>query len=305
MTGDRPTVAVLMGGSSAEREVSLRSGKAVVEALTRRGYPCQGIDAGRDLPARLSAERPGVVFIALHGRGGEDGTVQGMLEYLGIPYTGSGVLASALAMDKERAKQLFEARSIPTPPCMVVGPRDDVAPSMIPFGFPLVVKPVDEGSTIGVSVVHQTVELGPSVEAARRHSTRVMLERFVPGREVTVGLMGTWAFPAVEIITEGEIYDFQAKYESSATRYVVPASLPLDLADRLAALAREASRTLGCRGALRADFRIDDGGCPWLLEINTIPGLTSKSLLPMAAGAAGMSFDDLVEEMLRMALEGR
>jgi D-alanine-D-alanine ligase len=294
-----------MGGSSAEREVSLRSGKAVMEALERRGYPCRALDADRTLPELLGNPRPDVAFIALHGRGGEDGTVQGVLEYLGIPYTGSGVLASALAMDKERSKQLFESRGITTPPFVVVGRKDDVAPAMLPFGFPLVVKPVDEGSTIGVSVVHQTVELAPSLEAARRHSARVMLEQFVPGREITVSLMGSWAFPAVEIIPEGEIYDYQSKYESSITRYVVPAPMSIDQSDRLASIAREAVRTLGCRGAVRADFRIDADDKPWLLEVNTIPGLTDKSLLPMAAAAAGMPFDDLVEEMLKMGLEGR
>ncbi len=305
-TGSRAAaVAVLMGGWSGEREVSLATGRAVLDALKRLGYRCWCVDVGRDLAAVLKRRRPDLAFIALHGRGGEDGTVQGLLETMGIAYTGSGVLASALAMDKKCSKWLFERHGLPTPPWRLARAGEQVGAGDLPFGFPAVVKPSGEGSTIGVSIVREAAALPAALKEAGGHGGEIIIERYIPGAELTVAVLGRQALPAVEIIPAEGFYDYQAKYQSSATRYETPARLSPDMAARLGDLAVRAVDVLGCRGAPRCDFRVDPEGAPFLLEVNTIPGMTDHSLLPKAALAAGLSYDELVERIVREAGEAQ
>jgi D-alanine-D-alanine ligase len=294
-------VGVIMGGRSAEREVSLRTGAAVLAALNRLGRRAVGIDAGRDLPQVLARRKVGVAFLALHGRGGEDGTVQGLLECLGIPYTGSGVLASALAMNKTQTKWVFRAHALPTPDFEVLtGGRRQAWP-LERLEPPVVVKPVCEGSTVGMSVVRTRRALAKALAAALRYDPEVLVEAFVPGRDLTVGVLGDTVFPAVEMRPRGGFYSYKAKYTAGATEYLVPAPLTARQASRTGDLALAAYRALGCRGASRIDFRLDERGRPQLLEVNTIPGMTETSLLPKGAGAAGIGFDELVARILAAA----
>jgi D-alanine-D-alanine ligase len=293
-------VGVLMGGLSAERDVSLATGRAVVDALRRKGYRAASLDAGRDVAAQLGRRRVEIAFIALHGKGGEDGAIQGLLETAGIPYTGSGVLSSALAMDKKYSKWLFKTHRLPTAPFLVL--RGGVPegrrwpfPGLRP---PVVVKPTCEGSTIGVRLVKKVKELSPALRAAFRFGREVMVEQYIPGRELTVGVLGEEALPVIEVVAPKGFYDYRAKYRSTSTRYLVPAPLESRLASRLQAMALAAHGALGCSGATRVDFRLQPDGKPFLLEVNTVPGMTETSLLPKAAQAAGVSFEDLVEWIL-------
>jgi D-alanine-D-alanine ligase len=293
-------IGVLMGGLSAERDVSLATGRAVVKALRRKGYRAASLDVGRDVAARLGRRRVEIAFIALHGKGGEDGAIQGLLESLGIPCTGSGVLSSALAMDKKYSKWLFKVHRLPTAPFLVL--REGVPegrrwpfPGLRP---PVVVKPTCEGSTIGVGLVKKVKELSPALKAAFRCGREVMVEQYIPGRELTVGVLGGEALPVIEVVAPSGFYDYRAKYRSTSTRYLVPAPLESRLARRLQAMALAAHRALGCSGATRVDFRLQPDGKPFLLEVNTVPGMTETSLLPKAAQAAGISFEDLVEWIL-------
>lgn len=289
-------IAVLLGGRSAEREVSLRTGAAVAEALRRPGREVVEVDAGLGLARRLEELRPDAAFIALHGRWGEDGTVQGLLEMLGIPYTGSGVLASALAMDKGMSKVVFRALGVPTPDFQVLGPGAgledlDLAP-------PLVAKPVREGSTIGVAVAREAAQVPAALAEARDHGTEILVEQFVAGREVTLGVLDGEPLPLVEIVPEKGFYDYESKYTPGRTRYLCPAPLEDDLAREAVGAGCAAYRALGCAGAARVDLMIDAAGRPWVLEANTIPGMTPTSLLPKAAAAAGMTFAELAERIL-------
>ncbi len=288
-------VAVLLGGQSAERAVSLRTGAAVAGALTRLGYAVVEIDVGPDLGARLGEVAPDLAVIALHGRWGEDGTVQGLLEVMGIPYSGSGVLASALAMDKGLAKVVLRVRGVPTPDFQVLGPGAPV--DAIEVALPWVAKPLREGSTIGVAVARTPEEAAPAVAVARAHGSEVLVERFVEGREVTLGVVDGEALPLVEIVPDSGFYDYEAKYTPGRTQYLCPAPLPEAEARAATEAGLAAYRALGCAGVARADVMIDRQGRPWVLEVNTIPGLTATSLLPKAAAAAGWSFDDLVARM--------
>jgi D-alanine-D-alanine ligase len=297
----KTVVGVLMGGHSAEREVSLRTGAAILAALRRCGHRAVGIDAGRDLPQQLARRKVGVAFIALHGRGGEDGTVQGLLECLGIPYTGSGVLGSALAMDKKQSKWIFRAHGLPTPDFEVLAAGVRGAWPLERLETPVVVKPVCEGSTVGMSVVRSRGALAKALATAFRYDPEVLVEAFVPGRDLTVGVLGDTALPAVEMRPRGGFYSYRAKYTSGATEYLVPAPLTDRQAARTGELALAAHRALGCRGASRVDFRLDERGRPLLLEVNTIPGMTETSLLPKAASAAGIGFDELVGRILAAA----
>lgn len=292
-------VAVLKGGRSAERQVSLATGAAVAAALRARGYAVAEIDAAGDLAGALAAASPDAVFIALHGRWGEDGTVQGFLEILGIPYTGSGVLASSLAMDKVLSKRVFFATDIPTPEFEVLGPGETAEAARL--GAPLVAKPPREGSTIGVAVARTDAEIPAAVAAARAHSPDVLLERFVRGRELTVGVIDGEPLPVVEIQPEGGFYDFESKYTPGRTRYTCPAALSAEEEKTVREAGRRAYRALGCAGAARVDVLLDERSRPWVLEVNTIPGMTPTSLLPKAAAAAGMDFETLVERILRGA----
>jgi D-alanine-D-alanine ligase len=242
-----------------------------------------------------------VAFIALHGRGGEDGTVQGLLECLGIPYTGSGVLASALAMDKQQSKWIFRAHGLPTPDFEVFS-RETRGPRRLErLAFPVVVKPVCEGSSVGMSVVAARAALAPALAKAFRYDPEAIVEAYVPGRDLTVGVLGDLTFPVVEMRPRGGFYSYRAKYKKGQTEYLVPAPLTARQAERTRELALAAHRALGCRGASRVDFRLDGRGRPLLLEVNTIPGMTETSLLPKAAGAAGIGFDELVARILATA----
>jgi D-alanine-D-alanine ligase len=294
------TVGVLMGGRSAEREVSLRTGAAVLGALRRLGERAVAIDACGDVPRVLARRGVDVAFIALHGRGGEDGTVQGLLECLGIPYTGAGVLASALAMDKKQSKLLFRALGIPTPPFEVFsrGARGVRLQRLAP---PVVVKPTNEGSSVGMTVVRSRAALGRALGRALRYDPEAIVEQYLPGREFTVGVLDETALPAVEVRPRSGLYDYRSKYTAGRTEYLAPAPIGARLAARLGTLAVAAHRALGCRGASRVDFRLDGRGRPAVLEVNTIPGMTETSLLPKSAAAAGIGFDELVARILRGA----
>jgi len=309
-------VAVLKGGRSLEREVSLRSGANVEAALRRLGHEVTGVDVDQHLVRTLRAERPDAAFLALHGKGGEDGTVQEVLEILGVPYTGSGVRASERAMDKVVAKATFEAAGLPTPPSFAfsedafreLGAADTLGEIRERLGLPLVVKPAKQGSALGVSVAHEPGEIPHALMSALSYDDRVLLERFVPGREIAVSVLGTEepeALPAVEARPRGrDFYDFEARYTPGLTDFVAPAPLEPDQADTAARLALECYAELGCRGFGRVDMILDDEGWFWVLELNTIPGLTDTSLMPKAAEAAGMDFDELIARVLAQAALG-
>lgn len=300
MTADRfGKVAVLLGGRSAEREVSLKSGAAVLEALLRSGVDAHPFDpASRDLAELSAFDR---VFIALHGRYGEDGTIQGALELLGIPYTGSGVLASALAMDKWRTKLLWQAAGIPTPRSVLLTADTDFAAVVDELELPLMVKPACEGSSIGMSKVTRAEELAPAFERAARHDTVVIAEAFITGAEYTAAILGEEVLPLIRLETPRTFYDYEAKYIANDTRYICPCGLPPERERALAELALEAFRILGCEGWGRADFMVDGEGRPYFLEMNTAPGMTDHSLVPMAARQAGLSFEALVLRILEQA----
>ena len=286
-----PKVAVLMGGPSAEREVSLSSGHECAKALRQAGYEVVEIDAGRDLPERLAQAAPQVVFNALHGRWGEDGCVQGLLDWLGYAYTHSGVLASALAMDKSRAKQAFRAAGIPVVESLIADAAEVRTRHVMPP--PYVVKPNDEGSSVGVYIVHEAANAPPQLSEAM--PARVMVEAYAPGRELTVAVLGDRALGVTEIVTEGW-YDYDAKYKPGGSRHVIPAGIPQDIADACRDYAVRAHGALGCRGLSRSDFRWDDTrGLAGLviLETNTQPGMTPTSLAPEQAAHAGMDFPAL------------
>jgi D-alanine-D-alanine ligase len=298
-------IAVLMGGLSAEREISLRTGGAVLASLQEAGYTAVGIDAGRDLAARLEAAKAEVAFIALHGRFGEDGTVQGLLEILGIPYTGSGVMASAVAMDKVTTKKILLYHELPTPAFDVFQRGTDKEEFLSRHQhFPLVVKPSREGSTIGVSIVRGAKELRAGLEAALAHDDLVLVEDFIKGLEVTVGVLSGEALPVIQVVPKGGFYDFQAKYTAGQTEYLVPAPLEGALYERLQQVAVAAFRALGCAGAARVDFMVREREF-YCLEVNTIPGMTETSLLPKAAGQIGISFGELVQRILEGAALGK
>jgi D-alanine-D-alanine ligase len=291
-------IVVLMGGLSAEREVSLRTGGAVLRALQGSGLEAVGLDAGRDLPARLADLAPQLAFIALHGRYGEDGTVQGLLELLHIPYTGSGVLASSLAMNKLATKQILLHHGVATPACAVYRGGDDLERFLAAErSYPLVVKPACEGSTIGVSIVRDQVGLRAGLAEALRHDQLVLVEEFIAGAEVTVGVLGVEPLPVIQVVPKGGFYDYQSKYTPGQTEYLLPAPLPAAVTGRLQEAALAACSALGCRGAARVDFMVR-GDELFCLEVNTIPGMTETSLLPKAAGAAGIPFSELVLRIL-------
>ncbi len=295
-------VAVLMGGTSAEREVSLKSGAAVLKALRQRGVDAHGIDVAADALAQLQAGGFDRAFIMLHGRGGEDGTMQGALELLGLPYTGSGVLASAVGMDKWRTKLLWQAAGLPVPDYALLEAGSDFAAVEQQLGLPLFVKPANEGSSVGISKVSKPGELATAYRKAAQHDALVLAERFVGGGEYTVAILGEQVLPVVKIEPSGEFYDYEAKYLSDTTRYLCPCGLPAEKEAEFKALARKAFEVLGCRGWGRIDILLDDSGNPYLLEANTLPGMTDHSLVPMAAKAARIGFDELVWRILELSM---
>ncbi|MFQ6673646.1 MAG: D-alanine--D-alanine ligase [Fidelibacterota bacterium] len=297
-------VAVLMGGNSSERDVSLSTGKAVAEALGRTGmdvFPCpfEG-----NVRAVLPFLRPAdVVFNGLHGGAGENGTVQRILEDAGMKYTGSGPEASALAMDKQRTKLLLKENGFPTPRWLHLetGTHGDVDLESERFTFPVVVKPNDDGSTMGVSIVQEAHELDGAVRLAREFGSEVLIEEFIPGQEITVGILGNKALPVIEIIPVHELYDYACKYTEGLCRYVCPAGLPSELAADISRTAERIAALLGCRHYCRVDFRLNPEEEFFCLEVNTLPGFTGTSLVPKAAMAVGISFDDLVRTIVEYA----
>lgn len=294
-------IAVLMGGLSAEREVSLESGAAVHKALLERGYDAVAIDMGRDLAQVLTKESVEVAFICLHGRFGEDGAVQGLLEVMGIPYTGAGVLASALAMNKIFAKKLFQASGLTVAPYVVA--RQGHEPDLADLGFslPVVVKPSQEGSSVGVTIVRRPEEFRPALEAAYAYDEEILVEQFIKGREIQVGILEERAMGAIEIVPKKEFYDYEAKYTQGMAEHILPAPLPPELYRQVLKAGEEAHSALGCCGYSRVDFLVTKQGECYLLEVNTLPGMTALSLLPEIARGAGIDFTELVERILLSA----
>lgn len=296
-------VVVLYGGNSAEREVSLKSGAAVLAALQRRGVDAVGYDPAEGGLTGLEALTPTRVFIALHGRGGEDGTLQGALELLGIPYTGSGVLASALGMDKQRTKLVWQALGLPTPAALMLGAESEWEAIVAELGLPLIVKPVHEGSTLGISIVETAAALESAYWEAARYDARVMAERFIPGgEEYTVSLLGDRVLPAIRVEVPGGFYDYEAKYLSNETRYHLPCGLAAEQEVALGELCRQAFEAVGGASWGRVDVMRDADGQFWLIEVNTSPGMTDHSLVPQAAAHAGIDFDELVQRILVTSL---
>jgi len=306
-------VAVLKGGGSLERQVSLRSGARVEDALERVGHAVIPIDVGHDLVGRLRAEAPDVAFVAMHGRDGEDGTVQELLEILGIPYTASGVSACMRCADKVLAKHAMRDADVPTPDFYSFTEtafKDLGAAEALPaieerLAFPIVIKPADQGSALGVRFARSPADVPPALIAAFSYSHKVLLERHVHGRELAVSILGDEALPVVEAVPrEEDFYDFSARYTIGRTSFVCPAHLGEGLTERAQALALEVFRLLGCRGFARVDLMLEEEtGELFVLEANAIPGLTETSLLPQAAEAAGIEFDELISRIVEMALQ--
>lgn len=291
-------IGVLAGGWSAEREVSLRTGQAVHSALTTLGYRTVTIDPDRQLPSQLLDAGIEVAFVALHGQGGEDGMVQGLLEVMQIPYTGSGVLASSMAMNKIVTKQLLLYHELPTPGFDYVKAGEGAADLLQRCRqLPVVVKPSCEGSTIGITIARQPQELKSGIIAASKLNGTVLVEDYIEGDELTVSVVNNQVLPVIQIIPQGGFYDYQAKYDSDSTRYLVPAPLEAAIAEQIQDVALRAYQALGCRGAARVDFMLSAGEF-YCIEVNTIPGMTATSLLPKAALAAGIGFAQLTEMML-------
>jgi D-alanine-D-alanine ligase len=297
-------VAVLFGGRSAEREVSLKSGAAVLAALQRSGINAHAFDpATQDLHTLLDEDYQRA-FIALHGRYGEDGTVQGALELMGIPYTGSGVLASALAMDKWRTKLVWQAAGLPVPAYELLTANSDFQSVAVRLGLPLFVKPANEGSSVGISKVKHAGKLHAAYEEAATHDKLVIAESFIGGGEYTAAILGGLALPVIRIEPANEFYDYEAKYLRDDTRYLCPCGLAPEQEAEMQHLAQKAFALIGGEGWGRVDFLMDEAGKPYLLEINTSPGMTDHSLVPMAARQAGISFEHLVLRVLELAHVG-
>jgi len=328
-------IVVLMGGTSFEREVSLSTGKGVTLALEKKGWSVIPIDTGlgkvlprselellprtssTQLVAVKDEERAvdvvkmkevkdtDVVFIALHGGIGEDGTLQALLDLVGVSYTGSGVLSSALAMDKVMAKKVFIANGIPTPEWFLLSSKDSVREYEsgvdILGGYPVVVKPNDQGSTVGTTIVEKESTLSEAVECAGRYSNEILVERYIPGREITVAVLGDEALPIVEIEPEKGMYDYESKYTKGKSKYTVPAKLSVETTREVQELGLRAFRALKCSGIARVDFRLSPEGKPYCLEVNTVPGMTETSLVPMAAKAVGIDFPELIERICELA----
>lgn len=291
-------IAVLMGGLSAEREISLKTGNAVLHALLESGCDAVAIDVDHGLPEQLRSVEAEVAFICLHGRYGEDGTVQGMLEMMNIPYTGSGVMSSSMVIDKVITKQLLLYHEISTPGFMVYHADDDLDEVLKRCRhFPLIVKPAREGSTIGISIVHDRVQLETGLAKALKYDDLILIEDFIQGDEVTVSVLNNEALPIIKIVPKSGFYDFKSKYTPGQTEYLLPAPLEAVLYNRLQEVSVAACKALSCRGAARVDFMVREREF-FCLEINTIPGMTETSLLPKAASEAGLSFVELVLEIL-------
>lgn len=296
------TVAVVMGGNAAEREVSLKSGAAVLKGLLSAGVDVIGIDAATDLVGQLQRHKVDRVFNVLHGRGGEDGQLQGLLEFMEIPYTGSGVLASALSMDKARTKLLWQRIGLSTPDFQMLNTDSNWQDIISRMGS-VVVKPVREGSSIGMSIVSAARELQEAYEKASAFDSEVMAEQYITGAEFSVSILGRDVLPAIELRTTHEFYDYDAKYVANDTQYICPAPLDKAEAAELSALCWSAFDSVGCQGWGRVDVMRDKEKRFWLLEVNTVPGMTDHSLVPMAGKASGLGFTDLLLEILAAKLD--
>jgi len=304
----------LMGGRSAEREVSLRTGEAVCRALIEAGYNTVKIDVGSDLVERLKEEGVELAFLALHGRYGEDGTIQGLLEMLDIPYTGPGVLASALAIDKIATKKILLYEGLPTPRFMQVTEKEALSAGLLEtaekvlreMGLPLVVKAPTQGSTIGTSFVHERKDVVTALELAYRYDRVALVEQFIEGMEVTAPVLGNdnpVALPLIEIVSATGVYDYEAKYTAGMSDHIIPPRIPGEQQAMIKELAVRTFQALGCRGLSRVDFKVEQGGGAYILEVNTMPGMTATSLFPDAARAAGIEFPQLVDQIVKLALE--
>jgi D-alanine-D-alanine ligase len=299
-------IGVLLGGLSSERDVSLASGNAILKALREKGYHPVAVDVGRDAAEQIRKHGVELAFIALHGRFGEDGAIQGMLEVMGIPYTGSGILASALGMNKTVSKQVFRSQGLLVGPYEVVysGDAGKVASVLEQIKYPVVVKPHAEGSSVGVSLVFKKEDVAPAVDLAFKYGNEILIEKFIKGKEVQVGILGERALGAIEIVPKRAFYDYAAKYEQGMSDHFFPARIPEETYERTLEAGLTAHRAIGCRGYSRVDFILDATGAPYILEVNTLPGMTATSLLPEIAKGAGISFPDLVEDIVRLAVEG-
>ncbi|KPJ67539.1 MAG: hypothetical protein AMJ43_04635 [Coxiella sp. DG_40] len=297
-------VAVLMGGASSEREVSLISGQNVLEALRRKGVDAYPIDPIQNIIEQLQINKPDRVFIALHGPNGEDGIIQSVLEVLNIPYSSSGTIASALTMDKYRSTLFWKSLELPVLPLVILDEESDFAETIEPFDFPLCVKPTNNGSSLGVSKITTVTQLPKAYKLAKQYGSQVMVEPWIEGREFDVCILGNEVLPIVEIIPpKGSFYDYKAKYFSEETKYICPCDLSDEEQKQLRIAALKAFRSAGCRYWSRVEFMQDKDGKFWLLEINTIPGLTLHSIVPIAAKQAGVNFDDLIYRILGFTLE--
>jgi D-alanine-D-alanine ligase len=293
-------IAVMMGGLSREREISLKTGKAIQKALSEKGYTVIPIDVGDDIAEKLMKEKIECAFLALHGKFGEDGTIQGMLELMRIPYTGSGVLASALAMDKIMSKKFFLCERIPTPRFEVFQ-REEIKkdlPQSVSVPLPVVVKPAREGSTIGVSIVQKHEELAPALKEAGKYDEEILVEEFMKGKEITVGILEDIPLPIIEIVPKSGFYDYHSKYTKGETQYILPAQIPREKYLYAQEISLKAFQRLGCSGVARVDLMTDENEDPYVIDVNTMPGMTETSLLPKAASYAGIPFEDLVERIL-------
>lgn len=306
-------IAVLYGGISREREISLRSGKAVADSLVRKGHEVLLIDTRDGIVEPLKSFMPDVVFIALHGKYGEDGTVQGLLELMNIPYTGSGVFASAACMNKLATKKLLVYSKIPTPDYLLLDGHANEIDSdewykkiVNTLGLPVVVKAASQGSSIGTILVRTENVLLPALEEALKYDEQLVVERLIEGRECTVPILGNRevkALPVIEIASQNEFYDFQAKYNPGIGHHIIPATFDAATTEQIKETAVRAYKAMGCEGFARVDIMVDKSGKPWVLEVNTIPGMTEVSLFPDSAKAAGISFDDLIQIIVELALE--
>jgi len=294
-------VAVLMGGLSAEREISLLSGNAVLTALKNKGVDAHGIDVSEHIITDLAKENYQRAFIVLHGRGGEDGTIQALLKLMAVPYTGSGVMASSLAMDKLKTKQIWLAMGLPTPDFCILDSEQSCAQALEKLSLPLIVKPVLEGSSIGMSKVEKAEELIPAWEKAQQCGGTVIAEHWIEGDEYTAAILDGQVLPMIKLETSHKFYDYDAKYEAVDTQYICPCGLSEEQEAAFAALMTKAFNAVGASAWGRVDFMVDKNNQPWLIEVNTVPGMTSHSLVPMAAKQAGLSFDDLVLKILSLA----
>jgi D-alanine-D-alanine ligase len=288
-------IGVLMGGRSSEREISLKSGKAILQGLIRSGYNAVGIDAGHNLVESLKKQKVQAVFIALHGKWGEDGTVQGLLEIMGVPYTGSGVLASAVSIDKGIMKMLLDKIGLPTPAYAVSNAGDKVR-----FPVPFVVKPANEGSTIGISIVRKISEKDGAIKNALKYDKKVLIEKYIQGQEITVGVVNNEVLPVIEVKPLKGFYDFEAKYTKGMTEYIIPAKISKQVEKRSQNYALTVYKAFGLSGCARIDMMVD-GDIPLIIDINTSPGMTETSLVPKAWEYLGRSFDGLVENIMKGA----